>query len=372
MLIMKIKSFFKRFFRLFFRKKKKYVYTDKLHEIPATKNCAGNEDYSFSRPRPFSCTKPGEESGNAFNTTSARIGVKGAPSPEEMENYVGPEPEVLDMSYFMIESDDEDFGDVECANKQDADGVQFRAAAPSVFEKGMYTDLKIMMFCQDDYERADREMKTLGDNIRYNNSGVVFVKKDDPVEIILQSPDVDIEEKVIKLKWNGMYAEHTYQVYIPEDFHKKQVRFVGRIYLRDKYLTDITLNVKVENDKAQTVDATICRLNTAFVSYSRKDESVVKREVDTIRSVCRELTVFIDKEQLRTGERWEERLYYEIENCNMFILFWSKSARRSVWVNKEINHAVKTIGDSSIRPIVLEKCPPPKGLEHLHFDSGIL
>jgi hypothetical protein len=37
----------------------------------------------------------------------------------------------------------------------------------------------------------------------------------------------------------------------------------------------------------------------------------------------------------RTGERWERRLYKEIDRCHVFVLFWSLAASQSDWVVKE-------------------------------------
>ena len=88
-------------------------------------------------------------------------------------------------------------------------------------------------------------------------------------------------------------------------------------------------------------------------------------------------------DSLRPGEKWEPRLLSEIDQCDLFVLFWSKAARESKWVNKEIAYALERIGKQTppksarpdIQPILIEGPPPPKppnSLRSLHFNDRFL
>jgi hypothetical protein len=89
---------------------------------------------------------------------------------------------------------------------------------------------------------------------------------------------------------------------------------------------------------------------------------------------------FNDLLSLEPGERWTSRLWSEIERCDLFLLFWSQAARDSVWVNKEIDHALtcsRQRGEDrpEILPIILEGPPPPKPPDSLadrHFNDPLL
>jgi hypothetical protein len=81
---------------------------------------------------------------------------------------------------------------------------------------------------------------------------------------------------------------------------------------------------------------------------------------------------------LEPGERWEQRLYGEIDRCDVFLLFWSRAARESQWVRKEIEHArdaARVTGrPAEILPIILEgppPPPPPDALADLHFNDPL-
>src|SRR4029453_8986434 len=87
---------------------------------------------------------------------------------------------------------------------------------------------------------------------------------------------------------------------------------------------------------------------------------------------------FQDVLSQRPGDRWRERLFSEIEKCDVFLLFWSRYARESEWVIKEAEYALlysklaPTKQPREIVPILLEGPPPPappKSLEEINFND---
>jgi hypothetical protein len=92
------------------------------------------------------------------------------------------------------------------------------------------------------------------------------------------------------------------------------------------------------------------------------------------------LSVFQDILDLEPGERWARELYREIDNCDVFLLFWSRAAAASEWVAKEIAYALdrKAGADDkppAIQPVPIEGPPrpaPPEVLRHLHFNDALL
>jgi len=120
------------------------------------------------------------------------------------------------------------------------------------------------------------------------------------------------------------------------------------------------------------------RYRRAFVSYSSHDRAEVLRRVQAFKILG--LSVFQDILELDPGERWEKRLYQEIDTCDVFMLFWSSSAAASEWVLKEIDYAVtRKQGDEerapAIQPVPIEGppiVPPPPSLKDLHFNDSLL
>jgi hypothetical protein len=89
---------------------------------------------------------------------------------------------------------------------------------------------------------------------------------------------------------------------------------------------------------------------------------------------------FNDLLSLEPGERWEKRLYDEIDRCDVFFLFWSSHARASEWVMKETAHALarqaaSPDGQPDIVPVIIEGPPspaPPDSLKAIHFNDGLI
>jgi hypothetical protein len=118
------------------------------------------------------------------------------------------------------------------------------------------------------------------------------------------------------------------------------------------------------------------RYRRAFLSYASPDRAEVLKRAQALRAAG--VDFFNDLLSLEPGERWEQRLYGEIDRCDVFLLFWSRAARESQWVRKEIEHArdaARVTGrPAEILPIILEgppPPPPPDALADLHFNDPL-
>jgi len=119
------------------------------------------------------------------------------------------------------------------------------------------------------------------------------------------------------------------------------------------------------------------RYQRAFLSYASPDRHEVLKRAQALKTVGIEF--FHDLLDLQPGERWERKLYKEIDRCDLFMLFWSAHAADSEWVMREAEYALKRQADSpeevpEIRPVILEGPPvprPPTFLQHLHFNDEL-
>ena len=104
-----------------------------------------------------------------------------------------------------------------------------------------------------------------------------------------------------------------------------------------------------------------------FASYSHEDSDVV----DTLSRAYRALgnTFLRDVERLRSGEIWDQRLLYLIEEADIFQLYWSEAAKRSPNVKKEWRHALAQARSTFIRPVYWRQPmpDPPTELAGFHF-----
>lgn len=255
------------------------------------------------------------------------------------------------------------------------DDVQFRGTAPQTILPGEYFPVKIMMYREDDYQRADRESAAVADSVKSASSSVFQAAKGQQFRIALQSPDIELDCETQQLSWNGKFAAADFEVYLPEGYDRRQLRLRGRVYSGDAVLTDLKLILQVGVAQSQEIACEKVRLRSAFISYASADRAKVVARIQGIQLACPDMDLFFDVESLRRGESWESRLYQEIAGRDLFYLFWSKNAATSEWVKKELQYALSRKTVDFIEPIPLEGpevCPPPESLMGKHFNDWTL
>jgi hypothetical protein len=107
-----------------------------------------------------------------------------------------------------------------------------------------------------------------------------------------------------------------------------------------------------------------------FVSYSSKDDQQVKLVCEGIRALSH-VDIFKDKERLKAGDVWKERLNAAIEACDVVMLFWSPNSAESKEVEGEWRYAIDK--GKPICPIAVHPPPDaasiPEELRKYHFGS---
>src|SRR5437867_4721717 len=74
-----------------------------------------------------------------------------------------------------------------------------------------------------------------------------------------------------------------------------------------------------------------------FVSYSTKDMALVRRVKSALEGAG--ATVFVAEYSIAPGGSLREEITAAINNCDLFVVLWSKHAASSEWVGPEIGHA---------------------------------
>lgn len=194
------------------------------------------------------------------------------------------------------------------------------------------------------------------------------------LDVQLQSPDVMIEDPVGALYWNGQYSVCEFIIMVPSDYSKPQVRLSARIYYGQALLQKTTLLVDL-SESDQTYHPDHKNGSSAFISYAHEDLEKVTGRIHGMWIRDPDYNLFLDIINMRKSEKFEPRLYAEIEKRDLFYLFWSRNAAASEWVNRELTHALKTKSKDAIEIIPLERpdvCPPPAGLEDLNSNNILL
>lgn len=102
--------------------------------------------------------------------------------------------------------------------------------------------------------------------------------------------------------------------------------------------------------------------HTVFISYSRQDRVRVNAAVELLRAGG--VQVFLDVVDLTYGDQWKDALLQALRLCERVMVFWSKAASASEWVEREWRFAL-SVG-KRIVPTLLDQTPLPGELANLH------
>ena len=104
-----------------------------------------------------------------------------------------------------------------------------------------------------------------------------------------------------------------------------------------------------------------------FVSYSSDDKSKIEPILDQL-STIKETDIFFADWTINPGDEISQKILYNIQNSDVFIVFYSKFAINSNYVQQEIGAAKSN--DKLVIPILLDSSKPTgmlKGLNYLNF-----
>jgi len=253
--------------------------------------------------------------------------------------------------------------------------VQFSAIAPQTAIKGEYTLVQLFMYEAAFRSIVEEVLAEAETPMIRKNSGMLRIGNGVQVKVVLSSPDVQIEDNENEQTWYGDYLVFDFAFELPFDFKKRQILLKASVYFDDVPATKLLLTLKTASNQTQTIDIQRQDVRKAYMSYAREDQARVGSLVQGMRRVRPDLDIFFDVFSLRCGENWEESLYQNLEQCDTLFLCWSRSAKNSIWVEKEWRYMLVHKGSDSIEPLPIEPpelCPPPEELNTKYFNDNLL
>jgi len=208
------------------------------------------------------------------------------------------------------------------------------------------------------------------------------IERDTDLTFDLVMSRLDVDESGQSLSWSGWEDSVTFDVGVPTDITTKTI--IGKVTVRQKSvpLGRLTFKVQIEqgvvSDEITLAGDEPVRYKKAYISHSYKDRKEVLKRVTGLISTGIEISQ--ECLTLSPRARWEQSVYKNIQQCDLFLLFWSSAARESEWVIKEAEYALELqksneLGLPDIKPVILEGPPipdPPEGLKDLPFNDKII
>jgi len=208
----------------------------------------------------------------------------------------------------------------------------------------------------------------------------IDVAEGERLDFVLDGEGLVIAEPHQSLVWRGRPRSCAFLVEAPRDFNADAAQLRVRVLKGAAPVGHIRFSVAIDASDARAAiepaGEAAPRYRRAFLSYASSDRAEVLKRAQALRAAG--VDFFNDLLSLEPGERWERRLYEEIDRCDVFLLFWSQAAKESQWVRREIDRARDAARDSGrpaeILPIILEGPPPPtppESLASLHFNDPL-
>ncbi len=102
---------------------------------------------------------------------------------------------------------------------------------------------------------------------------------------------------------------------------------------------DLDVTAFVEKLKTLTSENEVERIFKVFISHNSKDNAIAC-QLRNLLVVIPEMDVILDVCSFKVGEPLQERIAEGIKGCDCFVVFLTKNAEKSVWVNQEIGVAI--------------------------------
>ena len=111
-------------------------------------------------------------------------------------------------------------------------------------------------------------------------------------------------------------------------------------------------------------------MRKVFISYSRADESIVRRICQDLD--LRDIDYWRDVKEIKVGDSISEKIEEGLQDSSYFCLCLSKASVTRAWVIREYRTALniqlcKSSGTMRILPLLLEKCDIPDLLLDIRY-----
>jgi DNA-directed RNA polymerase specialized sigma24 family protein len=194
----------------------------------------------------------------------------------------------------------------------------------------------------------------------------------------LSMPGSKIDQRRRSLVWQGKPLSVQFRVVIPKTHADRSIHGTVTISHEEMPIGQITFKLRVTREDTKIGKPPVPvgearAFESYFVSYASGDRGKVLEKVQMLPRLGKRY--FMDVLRLEPGDRWEPKLFVEIDKSDAVLLFWSSNAKKSAWVMRECHYTISTKGIERILPVVIEGPPPvepPPELAELHLNDPLL
>ncbi len=272
------------------------------------------------------------------------------------------------------------------------ENVQFTAYSPKELDSVKWQSLLVFVHLgsarspgeTDPIEEVKSQAKQiLGSEFSFYNPTAADSSQAIPKKgLITLSPQVlgiEFNPKLRSFKWDESVHREEFRIRGFPRFVGQTARGKINVFLGVILIAEVSISIKIVdqvlNNNGQPKVSSARPYRKIFPSYSHKDGKIVEQFMKHANSIGDRYLK--DTMELRSGERWEERLKEYIIQAEVFQLFWSNNSIESKYVENEWQYALSLNRANFIRPVYWEvpfpmrENPPSPNTElrklHFHF-----
>lgn len=252
--------------------------------------------------------------------------------------------------------------------------VWLAAAAPRRVAAGQQFTARLAAYAEAARGAALAKLSALGDEadrllVDLAPDGDARWRIGAPVSVRLSGgPLLHIEPAQRDFEWNGMDKLAAFSVSVAPDAPQTRITLNFEVLLAGVPMAFVPLPLDLSDQAGareplhSSPPQKVPR--SAFASYASRDAAEVTARLSTLQRWAPDLAIFQDCLDLTPGEDFKPQLAQQIAEREVFLLFWSRRAAASPWVQWELQTACSARGREAVLPMPLEDPsiaqPPPE------------
>ena len=213
--------------------------------------------------------------------------------------------------------------------------VRLGASAPKTAAPASSFLARFVAYHPDLEDKMSKQLNQWNPQGRHQlDSARVNWKLNTRVKVKVYGEDLVVDPKEDEFCWGGEKHILDFRVHVGKEAKgPHDLKF--DVYLEDLRLRRIWIPVEISKDPSDELQSRVISTpRTAFASYSSEDRLRVLDRVAALEIHCG-TQVFLDCVSIRPNAKWRKVLPDMILESDILLLFWSKNARNSRWVEQE-------------------------------------
>ncbi|MDR0894193.1 MAG: TIR domain-containing protein [Prevotellaceae bacterium] len=164
-----------------------------------------------------------------------------------------------------------------------------------------------------------------------------------------QKVDVDLyvsaENRLImnaqkSIIWQRPFAKCSFVYFVPENFTAGELICTAKLSINNALIGELGFIARIVDAQGNVNPEFSHRtFKKIFISYAHQDYSTVKSVALAYKA--QGVDYFFDRDNLKAGDVYENKIFRYIDTADLFILCWSENAVKSEYVAKEKDRALK-------------------------------